>query len=108
MKLLSYKKISITALFILILLNVACESNAVRHEEAFEINPQWSEQDKKLISEGMINYGMSKAQVRAAWGKYCLNCPGTKKYTTGRESWEYQTQVVFFDEAGKVTRWVRR
>jgi hypothetical protein len=102
------KKPGMALIFILLILNSACESNAVRHEEAFEKHPQWSEQDKQLISQGMINYGMSKAQVRAAWGKYCKSCPGTKKFETGRESWEYQTQVVFFDKEGKVIRWVKR
>ncbi len=108
MNVFNYKNIVYVLLLAFIMLNVACESNPARYEEAFAKNAQWSEQDKRLISEGMINYDMTKDQVKAAWGKPCGDCPGTRKYDTGTESWEYQTQVVFFNEQGKVTRWVKR
>ena len=88
------------------IINTGCESNAVRREEAFTQHTEWSEHDKKLIADSMINYGMTKEQVRAAWGQPCGECLGTKKYDSGVESWEYQTQVVFFNKEGKVTRWV--
>lgn len=92
----------------LLIMTAGCESNAVRKEQAMAQHAEWSSYDKKLISEGMINKGMDKAQVKAAWGKPCVGCTGTKMYDTGVESWEYKTQVVFFDTQGKVTRWVRR
>ena len=102
-------KIIITILLLSqIIFSVGCESNAVRREEAFTKHAQWSEYDKKLIADGMINLGMSKEQVRAAWGQPCQECLGTKKYETGIESWEYQTQVVFFGKDGVVTKWVER
>lgn len=104
-----YEKATIISLlFCLIVVIVGCESNAVRREEAYIKNPDWSELDKKMIAQGMINRGMTKEQVRAAWGQPCQECLGTKIYDSGIESWEYQTQVVFFDKAGKVTRWVER
>lgn len=89
-------------------MTIGCESNAVRTEEAFSQHSEWSEFDKKLIADGMINKGMSKEQVRAAWGQPCKECLGTKIYESGIESWEYQTQVVFFDKDGKVSKWTRR
>ena len=95
-----------TVLMVSVVFLAACESAAVRHEEAFSKHPEWSETDKRLIEKGMINYGMTMEQVRAAWGRPCQTCTGTRKYESGVISWEYGTQVVFFDRDGKVTRWV--
>lgn len=104
-----YKKISITFLLLApMVMNIGCESNAVRREEAFTRHSEWSEFDKKMIAEGMIYPGMTKDQVRAAWGQPCKECLGSKKFSSGVESWEFQTQVVIFDKAGKVTKWVER
>jgi len=85
-----------------------CESNAARKELAFEQHSDWNEYDKKMISEGMIRKDMTKEQVQAAWGKHCDTCLGSKVYQTGVESWEYKTQVVFFNKQGRVTHWVER
>jgi len=101
---LSYIAIVIVAT---VLLN-GCESTAVRHEEAFTKHQEWTEADKLMISQGMIREGFTKEQVRAAWGKPCMICTGTKIYETGVESWEVGTQVVFFNKDGIVTRWTDR
>jgi len=98
----------IILLFCFIFISVGCESNAVRRDEASSQHPEWSDYDKQMIAGGMIRPGMTKDQVRASWGKPCGNCTGTKIHDSGVESWEYQTQVVFFDKNGKVTRWVER
>lgn len=97
----------IVSLFLIIAIT-GCESNAVRKEQAFAQHSHWSSYDKKLISEGVINKGMDKEQVKAAWGGPCSSCTGTKNHESGVISWEYKTQVVFFDKQGKVTHWVER
>lgn len=102
------KTIGILSVLALMFTLTACESNAVRHEEAFSKHQEWTEKDKQLISSGYVVNGMSKEMVRAAWGKPCETCTGTKKFETGVESWEFKNQVVFFDKDGKVTRVVDR
>ena len=89
------KNTSLIILSLLLITTIGCESNAVRKEQAFAQHSQWSSYDKKLISEGMINKGMDKEQVKAAWGRQCSSCTGTKNYESGVTSWEYKTQVVF-------------
>lgn len=104
-----YKKKGIVLLSLtLIIVSTGCESNAVRKELAYNQHSEWSHYDKKLISDGMINKGMNKEQVKAAWGNPCFSCLGTKIYDNKVESWEYKTQVVFFDSVGNVTHWVER
>jgi len=103
------KKLSIIPILIVTALFInACESNAARHEEAFTKHQEWSEADKLMITQGLIRSGMTKEQVRAAWGKPCMTCTGTKVYESGVQSWEFHTQVVFFDKDGIVTRWTGR
>ena len=47
---------------------------------------------------------MTKEQVEAAWGKPCFSCTGTVEREWG-DSWEYPTQIVFFDKNGVLLRW---
>ena len=96
--------IKILLFMIVIASLIACESASVRREETISQHPQWNMQIKQLIREGFLVQGMDKEQVKAAWGKPCWSCTGTTKGQWG-EAWEYATQVVFFDTAGKVTRW---
>lgn len=105
----SIKNLTYIAILAVILLVLnGCESNAARHEEAFSKHQEWSEADRLMISQGLIRKGMTRDQVRAAWGKPCMTCTGTKKYENGVQSWEFHTQVVFFDKDDIVTRWVDR
>ncbi len=94
---------SIIITFILILLT-ACETQPVRREEYIAQHPEWEPEMVNLIKAGMIARGMTREQVRAAWGRHCYTCQGTKKGEWG-ESLEFITQVVFFDTDGLVTRW---
>ncbi len=82
----------------------ACEVAPVRREEYIAKHPEWAPKMVELIRAGMIAKGMTKEQVRAAWGRPCWLCQGTTKGPWG-SSWEFDTQVVFFDTQGKVTRW---
>jgi len=91
------------SLFIL----VACENAPVRREEVIAQHPEWDEKTVQLVRGGYLAKGMDKEQVRAAWGRPCLTCTGTTKGDWG-ESWEYPTQVVFFDKDGKVTHWDKK
>ncbi len=88
------------ALFLL----TACEVAPVRREDYIAKHPEWEPKMVELIRAGMIAKGMTKEQVRAAWGRPCWLCQGTTKGPWG-EAWEFDTQVVFFDSQGKVTRW---
>lgn len=81
----------------------ACETAPVRRIDYVSQHPEWEPKMVKLIKMGMIAKGMSQEQVRASWGRHCYTCQGTSKGSWG-ESWEYITQVVFFDTQGKVVR----
>ncbi len=94
---------SIISLILLLTTLVACENAPIRREELLVQHPDWDSKTIKLIRDGKIFIGMTKDQVRASWGRYCLTCQGTTEGTWG-ESWEYATQVVFFDSKGKVVR----
>lgn len=87
---------------------VACESPPVRRSELVAEHPEWSDDKVKLINEGYIVEGMTSEQVRAAWGYPCLSCTGTKKENGVWRTWEFPTQIVFFDENGKVVRWTKK
>ncbi|WP_022947444.1 hypothetical protein [Methylohalobius crimeensis] len=87
-----------------VLLLAACETAPVRREDYIAQHPEWKPQMVELIRAGMIAKGMTKEQVRAAWGRHCYTCQGTTKGDWG-ESREFRTQVVFFDPDGRVTRW---
>lgn len=91
------------ALTLLLTTLTACENAPTRREDLLVQHPEWDEMTVNIIRDGKVTKGMSKEQVRAAWGRHCLTCQGT---TTGMwgESWEYATQVVFFDIEGKVVR----
>ncbi|MDT8405844.1 MAG: hypothetical protein RQ715_01195 [Methylococcales bacterium] len=93
-----------------LLLLAACESSPVRRMELIAQHPEWSQDMVKLIQEGFIAEGMDTDQVRAAWGRPCYTCTGTKKNaaTDKWSSWEYMTQVVFFDSNEKVLRWTQK
>jgi hypothetical protein len=106
------KKYFLFAGLILSLL-IGCESPPVRREQLLAEN-NWPEEIKALIRKGYLAKGMTKSQVKAAWGNPCYSCSGT----TGSEgslgmkdddkwgaAWEYQTQIVFFNQQQKVIRW---
>ncbi len=95
---------NLTLLAFVVLLLSACETAPVRREDYIAQHPEWSPAMVRLIKAGMIAKGMSKEQVRAAWGRHCMTCQGTKKGSWG-ESLEFITQIVFFDTNGLVTRW---
>ncbi len=97
----------IVAVSLLLGLVLGCETHRVKSEEIIAQHPQWDEQTVAHIRQGMLLEGMNKEQVRAAWGEHCQTCPGTRKYEWG-ETWEYQTQVVFFDKTGKVTKFEKK
>ena len=94
-------------LLLLVIFLYACEASPVRREEMIAANPQWDEDVVHMVRNGFILKGMTQDQVTAAWGRECITCPGTRKSEFG-ESWEYPTQVVFFDNQGKVVRWVQK
>lgn len=87
-----------------VLVLVACENAPVRREEALSRHPDWENEIQQLIRAGYLAQGMNQEQVKAAWGRPCWSCTGTTKGAWG-EAWEYATQVVFFDQEGKVLRW---
>ncbi|MCX8049466.1 MAG: outer membrane protein assembly factor BamE [Methylohalobius sp.] len=92
--------------FIALALLTACEVAPLRREEYIAKHPEWEPKMVALIRDGRIAKGMTKEQVRAAWGRPCprVVCQGTTRGAWG-ESWEYDTQIVFFDTQGKVIRW---
>jgi hypothetical protein len=89
------------------LLLTACENQPVRREEMVSQHPEWDKDTVTFVRNGYLAVGMNQDQVKAAWGRPCLSCTGTTKSAWG-EAWEYATQVVFFDAAGKVTRWTKK
>jgi len=97
-------------LYILLLNLFACESPPVRRSEIIEEHPEWNAQMIKIITEGVLIVGMTPDQVRASWGRPCWSCTGTamdKGWDKWR-TWEYQTQIVFFDKNEKVIRWSKK
>jgi len=90
-------------LILLLVTLTACENAPTRREELLVQHPEWDSKTINVIRDGKISIGMTKDQVRAAWGRHCFTCQGTTDGTWG-ESWEYPTQVVFFDTKGKVVR----
>ena len=97
-------------LFSIILSLLGCESPPVRRSQILEEHPEWSGEMASIITEGVLIKGMNSDQVRASWGYPCWSCPGTAKDDSWDEwrSWEYLTQVVFFDKNGKVTHWTKK
>lgn len=99
----SKKTGSIISLILLLITLVACENAPTRREDLLVQHPDWDSKTINVVRDGKIFIGMTKDQVRASWGGHCLTCQGTTEGTWG-ESWEYATQVVFFDSKGKVVR----
>jgi hypothetical protein len=89
---------------ILSLALLACESSVVRREDYLAKHPEWDANSKELTKQGYLFKGMSKEQVEAAWGKPCQSCTGTDQGDWG-ETWEYPTQIVYFDNKGVLLRW---
>ncbi len=100
-------KIFISALLLIVFSLSGCESSVVKPEEAIASHPEWDEQTVAYIRQGLLINGMTKEQVRAAWGPHCETCQGTKVFEWG-ETWEYVTQVVFFDTNGLMTKFVKK
>ena len=98
-------------LLILIMLGlVACETPPVRRLELIAEHPEWDAQMVTIIKEGYLVKGMTSNQVKAAWGWPCWICTGTVKDHNWDKwiAWEYQTQIVFFDDNEKVIRWTQK
>lgn len=97
-------------LYIVIVALSGCESSLVRRAELIEQHPEWSAETGSLIAEGFLVKGMTPEHVKAAWGNPCKTCTGTIDYKDldVPRSWEYQTQIVFFDKKGKVTHWAKK
>lgn len=102
--------------FLIIFVLIGCESPPVRREQLLA-ESHWSEEMKTLIRSGFLAKGMTKEQVKAAWGAPCYSCTGTTGSTGSLgiknddhwgSAWEYQTQIVFFDPQGKVVRWEKK
>lgn len=93
-----------------VLILAACESPPVRRDELIAQHPEWDDRTVKIIAQGYLVQGMSAEQVKAAWGRPCWVCTGTvKDKTSGTwRAWEYQTQIVFFDENERVLRWTQK
>lgn len=100
-------KLLITTIMLTGLLLQACENAPVRRQEMIAEHPEWDKDYVHLIREGYLARGMSQDQVRAAWGRPNYMGTGTASGEWG-ESWEYATQVVFFDKNGKVIRWEKK
>jgi len=100
----------IILLFTIIVGLLACESPPIRRSQLIAEHPEWKGETINMINEGFILKGMTSDQVRAAWGYPCWTCTGTIKDDEWENwlSWEYPTQVVFFDKQGKVTRWTKK
>lgn len=93
---------------LILTLLIACESPPVRREKLLAENgSNWTEEIKALIRKGYLAKGMGKDQVKAAWGHPCYSCTGTTDGKWGA-AWEYQTQIVFFNQQGKVVRWEKK
>ena len=97
-------------LLIIMFALMGCESAPVRRSQIIEEHPEWSAEMIKVINEGYLLVGMTTDQVRAAWGRPCWTCTGTAKDKEWEKwrSWEYQSQIVFFDRSEKVTRWSKK
>ncbi len=89
---------------------LGCESPAVRRAQIVEQHPEWQDDTVKIIKAGFLSAGMNADQVKAAWGGPCWSCTGTVKHKglDVPRTWEYQTQIVFFDTDGKVTHWTKK
>ena len=96
----------VNALVILLLLSVlfGCSNSTLRPAVRVVEHSEWTIQHVKLIRSGMIAHGMNKNQVKAAWGKPGWYYTGTARHDWG-DSWEYPTQIVFFDQSGQVVEW---
>ena len=94
-------------LIILCLSLVACESSVVRREDYIANHPEWMPSTNDMIRQGYLLKGMTKEQVIAAWGKPCSSCNGTVTREWG-ETWEYATQIVYFDNSGTLIRWTAK
>lgn len=90
-------------IFLMVLLT-ACQSSPIRRYEAVTKHPEWSQQISDMVNAGYVVKGMNAEQVIATWGKPCKNCTGTIENT----SFEYPTQIIFFDKQGKVSHWVAK
>lgn len=77
-----------------------CEAPPVRRYEMIAEHPEWKPETVKLIEQGFVDVGMTRDQVKAAWGRPCYSCAGTVM----DQSWEYQTQIVIFNEQGQVIK----
>ncbi len=96
--------------FIILISLIACESPPVRRSQIIAEHPEWEPKMVKMINEGYLLKGMTSDQVRASWGRPCWSCTGTKmdKEWDKWQTWEFATQIVFFDKDEKVIRWTKK
>jgi hypothetical protein len=93
---------------------VSCESSRARREaylietaDYIEGKPSLNATAKAMIQQGYLFKGMTQEQVVAAWGSACWSCTGTTD-NDGGETWEYPTQILYFDNEGLLIRWSER
>lgn len=100
-------------LLLLPLALAACATDAGRRDAYLAAHPQTDNTIAQNIYQGKISKGMSKDEVRAAWGDPCGYCVGTRSASWG-DSWEYNIfgsarpwagNYVFFGPDGRVTGW---
>jgi hypothetical protein len=86
-------------------------ANKTADREHYLANNQTQHADD--IRKGMITKGMTKDEVRAAWGKPCGHCIGTRSASWG-DTWEYNIfgssrpgsgTYVYFNPEGRVIGW---
>jgi hypothetical protein len=92
---------------------ISCESSRARREDYlaknadYIENPSLNSTAQEIIRQGYLFKGMTKEQVEAAWGKACWSCTGTTRNENG-ETWEYPTQMLYFDKDGLLLRWTAK
>lgn len=67
-------------------------------------HPDWSESTCKAVSNGKIQMGMSKAQVKASWGSPNDINTTVIEGVGSSEQWVYGTHYLYFDN-GVLTSW---
>jgi hypothetical protein len=104
--------------FFVVLLSIAliaCESPRARREDYLSKHSDYIDNNQShlnntaqdMIREGYLFKGMTKEQVEATWGSACWSCTGTTKNENG-ETWEYPTQILYFDKEGLLLRWTAK
>lgn len=107
-----------TSLILLALLTGCATYGTEQRAAVAAAHPEWSEQTRQDVAGGSIRVGMTKEQVRAAWGDPCIYCHGTRSTSAG-DWWEYNAlwphrwhigagTHLFFGNDGKLKFWSGR